>query len=178
MRILKRSGKDDFSLAYNEKEKDIYLISKNLRERWVNYVWQSAAAGIITIIVLYIFFELIALIILAGVGSTIFTIFALPFNRTANTRNIIGSYLICIVVGLFCIYITNPSLSGGAAIGISTFLMVITDTEHPPAAGVALGLSMANSIDDAYGGVIFAFIGALIAVFLRRILLPWLKNLI
>ena len=175
---MKKSGRGDFNLAYNENDEDIYIISKNLRERWVNYVWQSAAAGIITTLVLYIFFELVALIILAGVGSTIFTIFALPRNRTANTRNIIGSYLICIAVGLFCIYITKPSLSGGAAIGISTFLMVITDTEHPPAAGVALGLSMANSVEDAYGGAIFAFAGALIAVFLRRILSPWLKDLI
>jgi CBS-domain-containing membrane protein len=117
------------------------------------------------------FFEWINLIILAGVGSTFFTIFALPKNRTANARNIIGSYLICITVGLFCIYLKPPSLSGGVAIGVSTFLMVITDTEHPPAAGVALCLSKTQIIDDAYAG-------AILAVFIKRILSPWLKDLI
>jgi len=56
--------------------------------------------------------------------------------------------------------------------------MVITDTEHPPAAGVALGLSKTQIIDDAYAGAIFAFAGAILAVFIKRILSPWLKDLI
>lgn len=175
---MKNDRQGDFNLIVDAEDEDIYILSKNFKERWVNYVWQSAAAGILTTVVLYVFFELVTLIILAGVGSTIFTIFALPRNRTANTRNIIGSYLICITVGLFCIYIASPSLSGGTAIGLSAFLMVITDTEHPPAAGVALGLSLARNTEDAYGGAVFALAGALIAVLLRRMLSPWLKDLI
>ncbi len=129
-------------------------------------------------LMLYVFSEIIALIILAGVGSTFFTIFALPKLRTASNRNIIGSYLICITVGLFCTYIYLPSLSGGVAISIATLLMVITDTEHPPAAGVALGLSMTPCIEDAYGGSLFAFTGAVVAVFLRNLLSRWLEDLV
>jgi len=174
---LKR-GKDDFKLIESAKDEDVYIISKSLKEKWFNYLWQSVAAGAITFVMLYVFSELIAIIILAGVGSTFFTIFALPKLRTASNRNIIGSYLICITVGLFCTYIQLPGVSGGVAIGVATLLMVITDTEHPPAAGVALGLSMMPSIDDAYSGSIFAFTGALVAVILRSLLAPWLEDLV
>ncbi len=173
-----KDRKSDFNLLIDPEDQSFYLLSKNFKERWFNYFWQSAAAGVLTTVVLYVFFELVALIILAGVGSTFFTIFALPMNRTAETRNIIGSYLICIMIGLFCIYIVSPSLSGGVAVGLSALFMVITDTEHPPAAGVALGLSLTSDIDGAYGGALFALAGAVIAVVLRRVLSPWLKNLV
>ncbi len=175
---MKNRRDDDFILVQAGEDENIYFLSKKFKERWFNYLWQSAAAGLLTFVVLYVFFEIIALIILAGVGSTFFTIFALPGNRTADNRNIIGSYLICIVVGLSCTYIASPSLSGGVAIGLSAFLMVVTDTEHPPAAGVALGLSMARILDDAYGGAVFSITGAILAVILRNILRPWLKDLI
>ena len=178
MIAVKKRNSDDFMLVQGVEDENVYIFSKKLKERWVNYVWQSAAAGLLTTIVLYVCFELVALIILAGVGSTFFTIFALPGNRTASIRNILGSYMICIVVGIFCYYIYSPSLSAGTAIGLSTFLMVITDTEHPPAAGVALGLSLARDLDSAYAGAIFALIGAVTAVALKSILGRWLKDLV
>lgn len=56
--------------------------------------------------------------------------------------------------------------------------MVIINTEHPPAAGADLGLSMATNIDDAYSGAFFPIAGAFLAVLLRRLLLPWLKDLV
>jgi CBS-domain-containing membrane protein len=175
--IVRRKN-DDFMLVKGAEDENVYILSKKLKERWFNYLWQSAAAGLITFIVLYIFLELIQLIILAGVGSTFFTIFALPGNRTASDRNIIGSYIICVTVGLFCIYTISHSIGGGLAVGLSTLFMVITDTEHPPAAGVALGLSLAPNLDSAYPGAGFALAGALLAVIIRNLLAPYLKNLV
>ncbi len=170
--------KGDFKLVETFEDEDVYIISKSLKEKWFNYLWQSLAAGVITFLILFVFSEIIALIILAGVGSTFFTIFALPKLRTASNRNIIGAYLICIVVGLSCTYIYSASLSGGVAISVATLLMVITDTEHPPAAGVALGLAMTPSLDDAYGGSLFALAGAFVAVLVRSLLSPWLEDLV
>ncbi|MGM0652913.1 MAG: HPP family protein [Bacillota bacterium] len=175
---MKQKKNDDFSLVKSSEDDNVYILSKNLQDRWFNYLWQSAAAGLITFAVLYVFLEIIQLIILAGVGSTFFTIFALPGNRTASNRNIIGSYLICVTVGLFCIYTVSQSLGGGLAVGLSALFMVITDTEHPPAAGVALGLSLAPDIESAYPGAGFSLVGALVAVILRSTLAPYLKNLI
>ena len=175
---MPKKDRDDFLLVQSVEDEDVYILSKNLKERWFNYFWQSAAAGLITFLMLFVFSEVIALIILAGVGSTYFTIFALPSNRTASNRNIFGSYLICILIGLFCTYIPSASLSGGVSIGVSAFFMVITDTEHPPAAGIALGLSMAEHLDDAYSGAFFALTGALVAIALKFLLSRWLKDLI
>ncbi|MFW6237805.1 MAG: HPP family protein [Halanaerobiales bacterium] len=155
----------------------MYIISKNFKKHWQNYLWQSVAVGITTGVFLYIFANIIGLIILAGVGSTFFTIFALPNNRTANTRNIIGSYIITILVGISCFYIFSPMISGGMAVGLSTLLMVVTDTEHPPAAGIALGLAMAAGSNVIVRGSIMALISAFVASFLRYILKPWLKDL-
>jgi CBS-domain-containing membrane protein len=155
----------------------VYIISKNLHKYWGNYVWQSAAVGIVTALTIFIFTGMIGLVILGGVGSTFFTVFALPNNRTAKVRNIIGSYIISIIVGLVCFSYLTGYISGGMAVGLATFFMVITDTEHPPAAGIALGLAMADNINFVYKGSIFAIIAALLASFLRYIFRQWLKDL-
>jgi len=126
---------------------------------------------------LYVFFELVFLIVLAGVGSTFFTVFALPNIRTSSDRNVIGSYIICVLVGVFCFYLSPVIVSGGVAIGIAAFLMVTTDTEHPLAAGVALGLSITPVADNLSAGAIFAITGALLAILLKHILNHWLKDL-
>lgn len=160
------------------RPKRIYLLSRRFKENWVNYVWQSLAAGLVSFVVIWVFSELIGLIILASIGSTFFTVFALPNNRTAQPRNVIGSYLICVLIGLACCFIPSASISGGIAVGTAAFLMVITDTEHPPAAGIALGMALSPSIQLNLTGAVLAVIAAVLASVLKRILAPWLKDLI
>ncbi|KXA90549.1 hypothetical protein AKJ37_00105 [candidate division MSBL1 archaeon SCGC-AAA259I09] len=151
----------------------VYLLSKELREKWENYVWQSAAAGISIFLILYIFVDVINLILLAAAGSSAFTVFALPNNRTAKIRNLNGSYIICVIVGLACSVFGNIWTSGGLAVGFAAFLMVITDTEHPPAAGAALYLSAEPTVK----GAIFILIASVVFSVLRYLLSPWLKDL-
>lgn len=160
-----------------KKNENLYLISRNFKEKWSNYIWQSAAAGIVTFSFLFIYYELISLVVIAGVGSTFFTVFATPKLRTAQTRNVIGSYVICVLLGMACFTLSPVALSGGVAVGAAAFLMVITDTEHPPAAGVALGLSITSKTEYLYAGAIFAVLGALVAASLKHLLLPLLKDL-
>jgi hypothetical protein len=52
---VKKESRGDFSLVFDQGDNDIYIISKNLKNKWINYFWQSAAAGIVTFILLYIF---------------------------------------------------------------------------------------------------------------------------
>lgn len=160
------------------KPERYYLLSRHFTENWTNYVWQSLAAGLVSFVVIWIFSELIGLIILASIGSTFFTVFALPNNRTAQPRNVIGSYLICVLIGLACCFISSASISGGIAVGAAAFLMVITDTEHPPAAGIALGMALSPSIQLNLTGAALAVIAAVLASLLKRVLAPWLKDLI
>ncbi len=92
--------------------------------------------------------------IIAGLSATTFIVFTMPSRYAAQPKNFIWAYLIGIVVGVvfFLIYISIirlfPSvpervfyiICGALAVGVAIFVMVITDTEHPPSVGLSLGL--------------------------------------
>ncbi len=124
---------------------------------------QSLVAGLFIFLIFFVLSEPIGVIVLASIGSTFFTVFALPNNRTAKPRNVIGSHVVCILIGLACCPIASVSLGAGIAVGASAFFMVITDTEHPPAAGIALGLALASSPALAFSSAGFALVAALLA---------------
>ncbi len=63
---------------------------------------------------------------------------------------------------------------GALSTGVAIFLMTITNTEHAPAAGVALGLVI-NSWD--YMTIIFILSAILLMAIIRKILKPYLMNL-
>jgi CBS-domain-containing membrane protein len=89
------------------------------RLHWKNYVFQSLFATVAVFVVLY-FLTLQNAVIIASIGATAFIVFAMPKALTANARNVIG----------------------GHVVGLSIFTMVVTDTEHPPASGTALGVAI------------------------------------
>ncbi len=149
------------------------ILSKSFGEKWQNYVWQSAGAGLSIIILLIVFTDVIGLVLVAAAGSTAFTVFALPHNRTAKTRNIVGGHVLCVVVGLLSSYFAPVWLAGGLAVSFGSFLMVLFDAEHPPAAGSALGLAASPTFAEAA----FILATALVFSLIRIILEPWLKDL-
>jgi len=64
---------------------------------------------------------------------------------------------------------------GAVAVGMAIFIMVATDTEHAPAAGIALGLVL-NDWD--YKTIIFILVAVVLFSVMRKILKPKLFNLI
>ena len=67
----------------------------------------------------------------------------MPKMVTANPRNVIGGHATGLIIGSLCFLIPhstviNAALSCSLAVGLVIFLMVVTDTEHPPAAATAL----------------------------------------
>jgi len=148
------------------------IISHNFNEKWKNYVWQSAGAGL-SILLLITFTNMVGLVLIAAAGSTAFTVFGLPHNRTAKTRNIMGGNVISALVGFGCSYFGPLWLAGGVAVGLASFFMVLFDAEHPPAAGAALGLA----ISATFTKVSFVVVSALVFSLIRYFLLPYLKDL-
>ncbi len=148
------------------------IISESFGKKWKNYVWQSAGAGI-SIFLLISFRDVTGLLLVAAAGSTAFTVFGLPHNRTAKTRNVIGGHAICVVVGFACSYFSTLWLAGGLAVGLASFLMVLFDAEHPPAAGSALALVASPLLS----GAVFVLASAFIFSSIRTALLPFLKDL-
>ena len=66
------------------------------------------------------------------------------------------------------------SISGALAVGLSIFLMAITNTEHPPAAATALGIVIGGWSN---GVIAFILLGAISLALTRRLLRGYLKDL-
>jgi len=92
--------------------------------------------------------------VVASLGATSFIVFAMPRSGPAKLRPLIGGYAIGIVCGVLASWAAQSSalqplafgqntyvlLLASAAVGLAILGMVVLDCEHPPAAGVALGL--------------------------------------
>ncbi len=117
------------------------------------YIFQCLAATFIVYLVLTSLSIVSSDLVIASVASTAFIIFSAPHGEGARTRYILGGYLIGFLMGGLCYYLMKlcmylmPSLHvhfdeifGALAIGLSIFVMVILDLEHPPACSAALAL--------------------------------------
>lgn len=76
-------------------------------------------------------------------------IFAMPKSVMARPQNVIGGNLVGLASGSLCALIPKPVyevslLVYAVAVGISIFIMVVIDTEHPPASGLALGMAISG----------------------------------
>lgn len=143
------------------------------RNNWKYYVFQSLLASVALAVVL-IFLHLQNLVIVASFASSIFIIFALPTNVTAQVRNVIGGHFVGLIVGAMCALIPHSTMAMtivvySFSVGLSFFLMTVTDTEHPPAAGTTLGVAMAGfNWDIAITVLIASIVLGIINRFCRR----------
>ena len=153
-------------------------IDAEFRQHWKSYVLQSMLATVAVFIALY-FLSMQHAVIIASLGATAFIVFAMPENITAQTRNVIGGH----IVGLFCGFlfslIPHSSLLSSllvysSAVGASIFIMVVTDTEHPPASGTALGVVMTGITLNVLIAVVLSII---ILSVIHRLCKPYLKDL-
>ncbi|UCE36796.1 MAG: HPP family protein [Thermoplasmata archaeon] len=188
---MKKTGKiSKEELIYKaHKDKEKHVMDLKLRERgmWVHYLFQSLLATFSIFLVLLVL-QLATPVIVAALGATAFVCFAMPKNITAQPRNVVGGHMVGVLSGGVCallfisfggdstfIHIIFASLS----VGVTIFIMVVTDTEHPPGCSTALGLVVhpAVPLDVAlYGG--FILISASIIAFVKHALDPKLKDLV
>jgi CBS-domain-containing membrane protein len=112
----------------------------------------------------------------------------MPKNVTAQPRNVIGGHLVGVISGGACallfISFGNDSefihiIFASVSVGIAIFIMVVTDTEHPPGCSTSLGLTVHALVplDVALYGV-FILISATIMAMVKHALNPQLKDLV
>lgn len=155
------------------REGGLEALGDNLAKNWKNCLWQGAAAGFSITLLSIILRDVLNLILIASAGSTAFLVLALPHTRAAKPRNVIGGHSLCIIAGLFCSLVNVPGLEEGLAVALGFFLMVATDSEHPPAGGTALALAGS----PAPAGAVFILLSAIFFSGLRLALLSKLENL-
>jgi CBS-domain-containing membrane protein len=92
--------------------------------------------------------------IVVGIASSAFTIFVVPNSVAATPRKLIGGHFLAAFIGtVIALILQSPLLiqmvlenryfldvAAALSVGIGIFLMVVTNTEHPTAAGTSLGL--------------------------------------
>jgi CBS-domain-containing membrane protein len=166
----------------------VYLIDKSFKKAPKNYIRQSLLAALVVAIILLFFRMLGGFVIIAALGASTFIVFAMPSSVTAEPRRLIGGHTVGLLSGALCYLVFLSShfgqlaannefifiLAGALSVGLSIFLMTITDTEHPPAATTALGI-IANGW--SYKVAIFVVLSALCLALARRLLRPRLKDL-
>lgn len=165
------------------------LLDRKLnRHTFLNYLCQSLLAVFVLMVILYVLDVAVHATIVAAMGSTAFIVFAMPHSITARPRNVIGGHLMGVLAGALCVlllgslsqlrarlgevlYILPYSLS----VGLSILAMVISDTEHPPAAGTALGIVVSPW---SWRIVVFILASAVLLSLAKWILRYRLKNLV
>lgn len=124
-------------------------LDEEFRHHPVRYLLQSAMAGVVTMVFLSFLDILTYTGLVAALGATTFLIFTMPHKVSARPRYVVGGYVMGGLAGILTSYafssggilpLDSVFAIGAIAVGLATFLMVTTNTEHPPAAGMALGL--------------------------------------
>jgi CBS-domain-containing membrane protein len=130
------------------------LIDPKARIHAGHYIFQCALATLCLVLALLFMDALTHTALIATLGATAFIVFALPNSDAARARPLLGGYFIGIASGAACSRLAAlpgvVSLLGGrdaavvpfaaVAAGLAIFLMTATNSEHPPAGGIALGL--------------------------------------
>jgi len=155
------------------------VLDNGVKQYWKNYVFQSLFATAI-MLVLLAFLTFRNIIIISSIGSSVFIVFAMPSTITAQPRNLVFGQIVGLISGTIGGFLTRIDflpviLCYAFAVGLSVFLMVVTDTEHPPAAGTALGVAvMGFSLEAAllliYAVTVLAFVRTVFKSKLRDLL--------
>jgi CBS-domain-containing membrane protein len=118
-------------------------------------------------------------IIVASVGATAFIVFMKPHNPFASTRNVVGGHLVGLTSGLLFAFLPRPAPAThlvlcALAVGCSMLVMVLTDTEHPPAAGTALSVAL-NGVSWQIAAAVVT--SAVLMALIHHFLQPYLRDL-
>jgi len=156
-----------------------------VRKQLHRYVLQCALAGGVA----FVFLSFVDVIehtgLVAALGATTFMTFTMPHRVSTRARYVVGGYVVGAVVGVLCSFILQGAMAGygdtglaamgAVAVAVAGLLMVTTNTEHPPAAGVALGLVLQPW---TYPTVVFVLAAAVFLSIAKHVLKPVMIDLL
>jgi len=165
------------------------LLDSKFMHNKLRYALQCLLAAASVLVILVILDALPNAAVVAALGASSFIAFTMPDAQVSRPRFLIGGYVVGIAAGTVCFWLSQVAWPGslrplqqhayvafGAmAVGLAIFVMVITNTEHPPAASLALGLVLA---EWRLVTVAVVLIGIVALCCLKRVLKPVLKNLL
>ncbi|MFH1878897.1 MAG: HPP family protein [Candidatus Omnitrophota bacterium] len=163
------------------------ILDQRFRHNRKKYLAQTLFGGAAVVCALLLFDVVNNPVVIASLGASAFVAFAAPHYKTAGPRYLIGGYIIGITVGVAIHNLTEIPLEtylhlkllhvacGGLAVFLAMFLMAVTNTEHAPATGIALGLV----IND---WTLFTIVRIILAIIIisgiQRLFRRWMIDLI
>ncbi len=157
------------------------FIDDKFKKNRSKYILQCLIASVILFVISVFMDVFMQTATIASLGATVFILFTMPHIRSSRPRYVIGGYTIGISVGALCYFISQLSTYNienflvALAVGLCIFLMVITDSEHPPAAAVAMGIAI-EGIDLRTIIIMYACLAIVIVG--KQLLNKWLINLL
>ncbi len=166
-----------------------HLLDEKYKQNKGRYLLQTLLTTISMAVVLMVLDTISNTVIIAALGASCFIAFTMPHKTLAKPRHLLGGYMVGTLVGLPCgimaqitsqvphqlIHHHSDVIFGALAVGISMFLMVISDTEHAPAAGLALGYVLNQW---TWWTVLVVFIGITTLTIVKTTLKGWLIDLL
>ena len=160
------------------------LRRKNIRR----YALQCSLAAAVVLILLMVLDAMTQTVLIAALGASVFIAFAVPRSLHSSPRCLIGGYLAGILAGSlmatlnialeFSDVVTAHAsmvVFGALATGLAMFLMVVTKTEHPPAAALALGLVLN---EWSLLTLVVVIVGVIALSICKQLILPILMDLL
>ena len=162
------------------------LFDPRLKRHAVNYAFQPVLATLALLTILLVGDVVLNAAIVDAIASTVFTIFVVPDSIASTPRRVVGGHTAGVVAGSAVAAVLEIPMAADSArallvtvaaltVGLSMVLMVLTNTEHPPAAGAALGLVIHDWSLWSVGVII---VSAVALSILRAVLRPRLVNLL
>jgi CBS-domain-containing membrane protein len=165
-----------------DKQRELFgVIDREFLRNPRSFILQSLVATAVVFVILYFVEMFTHAAIVAALGASTFIVFAIPRSRTAEARRLVGGHAVGVAVGALCYFLLLNGvlreqamewefiswLVGALAVGLSIFVMTVTNTEHPPAVGTALGIVAHGWTDKT---VIFVLVFVLCLAVVRRLL--------
>lgn len=157
------------------------IFDRKFKNNKLKYVIQSMFALLTVLFISILLDVLLHATLIASIGATVFIVFTMPHTIRSKSRYIVGGYTIGILIGslghlvYFVDFVFVDNLIIALAVGISIFCMSITNTEHPPAAAVAMAV-VVEGIDLYTISIIYLCL--IIVLLIKRLLNKWLINLV
>ena len=144
------------------------------------YLGQAGLATLAMLIILIFVDSLSNAALAAGLASSVVTLFVHPSSRIASTRSLCGGHVLAMIIGsgfsllsatalVKKLMLSAPlmrDLGLAMVVAILIFVMAVTDTEHPPAAGTVLAMAT-RPWDIRIAGIIIAAV--LLLAVVRRL---------
>jgi CBS-domain-containing membrane protein len=128
------------------------LLDSKFRQNKRRYLAQTCGVAVTMLVVLLALDSVSQTVLIASLGASAFIAFAVPRSYASRPRALLGGYLVGTAVGcalsLLSIWLaprvgaevhTLQIVGGALAVGLCFLIMVVMNTEHPPAAALALG---------------------------------------